>query len=421
MNTIAFVEMPAHGHVNPSLPIVQELVRRGERVVYYDSDEFRRQIEAAGATFRAYPAETLTSTDIAVATQCGDLARVPGVLLRATESLFPFLQAELARLQPDVVVLDSNALWGHMVARTLHLPTVSLMTTFMPGPAQFARLTPREWIHMVKPMLPSLPSVIGARSRLVRRFGKSAFPRPAFPARGGLNIGLFPRDFQPGNAGVDDTFRFVGPTIDVPASSGLPASIGDIALDTLAPGPVVYISLGTLHLGSPDFFRQCFEAFTDVPARFVLSVGQQVDIQTLGDIPSNCIVRQSVPQLEVLGHAAVFVTHGGMNSVLEGLWCGVPLVVIPQHFEQLTIGLNVAAHGAGIVLREHVAGKRMTAARLRGGLQRILADSRFREAASAEQKSLRQTHGFVQAADEIQAYVARSSAPREVRTEIRSR
>ncbi len=50
--SIAFVEMPAYGHVNPTLSIVKELVRRGEQVTYYADEEFRPQVEQAGATFR---------------------------------------------------------------------------------------------------------------------------------------------------------------------------------------------------------------------------------------------------------------------------------------------------------------------------------------------------------------------------------
>jgi len=44
MSTIAFLEILAFGHVNPPLPLVRELVRRGERVVYYDDAELQPQV-----------------------------------------------------------------------------------------------------------------------------------------------------------------------------------------------------------------------------------------------------------------------------------------------------------------------------------------------------------------------------------------
>jgi hypothetical protein len=148
MSNVVFVEVPASGHVNPTLPLVRELARRGENVIYCYSEEFQPQVERAGATFRAYPAGVLTSADIARATQTGDLTRVPGLILRATEQLVPVLLEELpgsnrTRLWP--IRMRSG---GHIAPRMLNLPTAALMTTFMLSRAQYKRLSPREWISL---------------------------------------------------------------------------------------------------------------------------------------------------------------------------------------------------------------------------------------------------------------------------------
>lgn len=66
-----------------------------------------------------------------------------------------------------------------------------------------------------------------------------------------------------------------------------------------------------------------------------------------------------MPLLAALRQAAVFVTHGGMNSVLEGLHFGVPMVIIPQQVEQFLIGQAVADSGAGLVLRHHLSGRKI--------------------------------------------------------------
>lgn len=400
---IVIAGMPAFGHVNPTLPIVRELVRRGEHVIYYDTEEFRAPIEKAGATFRAYPARVLTATDIAEATQTGDATKVVSKILQATESLLPRLLDELASEKPDAIAFDSNAVWGRMAATILNRPKISLMTTFLFNTAQLKQVTMRELFYMFWPVLPSIPKVVSARSRVIRRFGKSAFPPPpTLPMRGDLNIVFVPRELQPEDPRIDDTFHFVGPTLDLESHSG------NFPFDELGTEPIIYISLGTLHLGSIDFWKQCFEAFSAMPAQFVLSAGKYTNIDELGPIPKNFTVRQFVPQIEILGRASIFITHGGMNSVLEGLYQGVPLLLIPQQIEQLLTSLNVAANGAGVVLREHVAGKRITARQLRAALKNIMAESRFREAARKMQTSLRATGGYRKAADEIQAFVARS-------------
>jgi UDP:flavonoid glycosyltransferase YjiC (YdhE family) len=42
MAKILFFNIPAYGHVNPTLPVVTELLLRGHHVVYYNSDTFEQ-------------------------------------------------------------------------------------------------------------------------------------------------------------------------------------------------------------------------------------------------------------------------------------------------------------------------------------------------------------------------------------------
>ena len=104
--------MPAAGHVNPSVGLVRELVRQHIEVTYYSTDEFRDPIERTGAEFRPYPAGTISANDIAEATRTGSPLRVVTRILAATETLLPFLLAELRTQQPAAVAFDSNAIWG---------------------------------------------------------------------------------------------------------------------------------------------------------------------------------------------------------------------------------------------------------------------------------------------------------------------
>jgi len=105
------------------------------------------------------------------------------------------------------------------------------------------------------------------------------------------------------------------------------------------------------------------------------------------------------------GVAARFITHGGMNSVLEGLAYGVPLLLIPQHVEQLVIGLTVAERGAGLMRRAHVAGQQLDVGALRHDVEQMLQQPGFKSAASAMQALVRESGGYRAGADEVQAYV----------------
>ena len=51
MSKIVFFNIPAHGHTNPTLSVVRELVCNGHDVWYYSYNSLREKIESAGATF----------------------------------------------------------------------------------------------------------------------------------------------------------------------------------------------------------------------------------------------------------------------------------------------------------------------------------------------------------------------------------
>jgi len=89
-------------------------------------------------------------------------------------------------------------------------------------------------------------------------------------------------------------------------------SHGQFDFSKVDTGNLIYISLGNVFNQAVDFYKLCFAAFANTKYTVILSVGTQTQIEELGDIPKNLIVRNYVPQLEVLQHAKLFVTHGGM-------------------------------------------------------------------------------------------------------------
>jgi MGT family glycosyltransferase len=400
MSKIVFLSAPAHGHINPTLPMVQELTQRGESVLYYSTEEFRPQIERTGAAFHAYPQTLLTGQALADSVKDGNLSNSTVLMLQSAESLLPFTLRELEREQPDLVIFDSLAVWGKMASTILKIRAAASISHFV-FDLKTGRITFREILSMLRQSLPQVPRILAARSRLIRTYGKDAFPpgNPLFPMRDKLNIVYTARTLQPQMALIDETFRFVGPSITPrPTENDLPyESFGK---------PLIYISLGTIHTGNLEFFKQCFAAFRDYPAHFILSVGKDTDLKTLVQIPPNFTVRNFVPQLEVLQHCQLFVTHGGMNSIHEGLYYGVPLVIIPQQIEQLLNARCIEVRGAALVINKVVGRKAVTASELRAAVETVLSQPSYQSAATALQEELHATGGYRQAADEIQKYIA---------------
>jgi MGT family glycosyltransferase len=403
MSKIVFLGAPAHGHVNPTLPVAQELARRGEQVVYYNTEEFRQPIERTGASFYPYPHTEINSSALSIALQDGNLANIVPLLMSATELLLPYLLETLPPDEPDLVIFDSMALWGSMAATLLHLPTASTISHWVFDVNHLSGENTYSLRHLWQ-MLPKVPSALLARLRLSRRF-KGAYPkaRPLIPLRAGLNIVFTARELQPDTPIIDDTFRFVGPSIQPESRAD------DFPFDALQAGPIVYISLGTIHHGMTDFYLRCFEAFHNYPAQFILSIGTLTDEASLGTIPPNFIVRPVVPQLDVLQHAAIFITHGGANSIHEGLYYGVPLIVIPHQLEQLLNARRIEKQGAGLLLEDYLATQRVSASSLRQALDKVMSESPYAEAATRVQHILRRTGGYRQAADEIQTYLAQDA------------
>ncbi len=208
------------------------------------------------------------------------------------------------------------------------------------------------------------------------------------------------RELQPETAFVDARFAFVGPSIDPDSRTK-----ADFPFEQLTCKPLIYISLGTIHTADRDFYQQCFEAFGRFPGQVIVSAGS-ADLSALGQIPANFIVRSSVPQLEILRRADLFITHGGMNSVQESLYFGVPMVVLPQQTEQLFNGRIVARAGAGLLLE---AGGQVRADHLRAAADRVLGDPAYRETAQRLGDALRAAGGYTRAADLIEAFVHRLS------------
>src|SRR5437764_5992341 len=134
-----------------------------------------------------------------------------------------------------------------------------------------------------------------------------------------------------------------------------------------------------------------------------MSVGSKTDIASLGTIPGNFIVKAFVPQLQLLQRTTLFITHGGMNSVNEGLCAGVPLLVIPQAADQLFIAQHVQRLGAGKMLRN----TQLNAQRLRNAAEEILAEPAFQQMSANLGASLRQAGGPTLAVDEIEAFKRR--------------
>jgi hypothetical protein len=402
---IAYIGIPAHGHTNPTLPVMRELVARGHEALCYNAAWFRENVALTGVDFRAY-LEPIPD-ERAVTEALGEIITASRLLAGMSERLTPFMLDEMARERPDVILYDSVAMWGYLAARMQRIPHVCSITHFVLDGSQRS-IGGGEMARYIWTALPHVPALMRWKRRMIQQYGKDVVG--GITEYGDLNLVFTSREFHPPNRFVDKRFRFVGPSIDPAMRAGDDAL--DFASDEMGDGPLVYISLGTISNVNPLFYRMAFEAFGGYPARFILAAGRQTDLVGLGPIPANFVVRQYAPQLAILQRAQAFITHGGMNSVHEGLYYGVPEIVVPHQLEQALNGKRVAETGAGVLLGARPPYGRVTAGQLRAALDEILSKAISRENARRIGETLRAAGGYICAADEIEAFAeVKSSQP----------
>ncbi len=389
---IAYIGIPAHGHTNPILPVMRTLVEHGHHILFYNSEEFRSKVESTGVDFRPYDYDVPSSRD--TAKRMTGMIQASLFFMELSYPLTTFMIAEMEREQPDLMIYDSTCLWGYIAARKFSIPSICMVTHFvLDGLMRYLGIA--TLARYILTTIPHLPTVFRWRKQMTSAFGKDIVG--GITEYADLTIVFTSEAFHPPNTFIDDRFKFVGASIDTRG--------GSFSFEELTAEQIVYISLGTINHLNLEFYQKTFEAFANFPAQFVLSVGQHTDIETLGDIPSNFVVKNFVPQLEILQRSDVFITHGGMNSVHEGLYYGVPEIVIPQQMEQYANGKRVADVGAGILLGGQYPFGQATTSELRSALDTLLNDSNYRENAQHYGQSLKDAGGFRRAVDLIEAYL----------------
>ena len=383
---IVFFCIPAHGHTNPTLGVVRELINRGHEVWYYSYSMFRDKIEATGAKFifcDAYDCEQkLTPED--AARIGGDLAFSTKILVDTTLALDEVVCRDMAELQPDCIVADSMAVWGKAAAMKLGIPFVSSTTTFAFNQYS-SKIMPQKPSDLLK-MLLAMPQA----NRHVRRLQKHGYPvKNVLDIISNDNsthtIVYTSPEFQPfADTFSPEYYAFVGPSIRT----------AEQVIEKTA-DKLVYISMGTVNNAMLPFYRSCIQALGNTPWQVLISIGNQLAAEDFGEIPTNVSLYSYVDQIAVLKQADAFLTHCGMNSVSEALYFGVPLILNPKTKEQQGVAVRVAEQGAGVYLKVESPEEILLA------LNTVLGDAQYQEGAERIAESFRRCSGAEAAADKI--------------------
>ncbi|MBS1952560.1 MAG: glycosyl transferase [Cyanobacteria bacterium SZAS-4] len=398
-----FFSGPQSGNVNPTLAIAQGLVQQGNEVIYYLTDEYKNVLESTGATFRRYDSVMKNSFGKSQTDKQDLQVSAPWInssLVEECEIVLPRVLGDLkAETKPDAIIYGQMALWGRMLAEILQLPAVLIRPTYASN-EHFNLLQVLHNTFYNEEQKQERSATFAKANKemhdLCKRYDIKPFPvTDAMDYAEPLTLVTQPRTFQYEGDSFDGRFHFVGPCIlPRPDSSHFP-------FERIESKATLYISLGTAFNDKSEFYNMCFKAFGDTPWQVVQSIGNRLKLEQLDSVPKNFIVAPHVPQLDVLKRANVFVTHGGMNSVMEGLGNGVPLVVVPQSGEQMLSAQRVEQLGMGLALHP----SDVTISKLQQAVEQISNHSSYRERARSLQQDIKSAGGYQAAVDAITTYI----------------
>lgn len=386
MKKIAVFSIPAHGHTNPMLPVVSELVNRGNKVRFYSFNEFEEKIKATGAEFISCNEfmEKLTEHEE------NKLKKVSTTEmsiqdLRITVNMNNFLSKEFSEFCPDVVYTDSVCFWGKLNAMKHNVPMVVSTSTFAFNQlsSQYMKHSFAEFVDMIF----GLPKVSKELKKLEPYGYKVKNVLSLVQSDNNTDSVVYATEkFQPYSESFSKHYAFVGPSV---YSKKLPEKKKE--------RPLVYISMGTVINDRPDFYKKCIAALKDMQVDVIISCGNAVNPEDLGELPQNVSVFPYVNQLDVLAKADVFITHCGMNSVSESLYMAAPMVLYPQTGEQFAVARRVAELNAGIMLKDDST----------EGIGKAVAETlnkrKYSQGAAERSEDFRKASGATGAADFIES------------------
>ena len=394
MSKVLFLSIPAHGHINPTLGLVNELVKQGEEITYFCSEDFKEKIEKTGAKFKSYRVELSlfkrkhkTSSDMGP----DKLLDYINETLKSSDKIIKDILNQIEGEKFDYIMYTAMFPFGSIIAQILKIPSVSYFAVFA---------TPKELRSQHKELMnenliknhPVIETYKKVSRQLKEEFNVEMSHNifDLFFNKGDINIAYTSKYFVAHPEYYDDSFKFIGPPI-YDRKENL-----DFPFEKLEGKKVVYISLGTVFNNTDsnlyDIFFKTFGNTDEV----VVMTAYNIDLSKF-DIPNNFIVRNYVPQSEILKYTDVAITHAGMNSTSDLLYNNVPFVAIPIGADQPYMAKRAEELGATISLDKDNINPEI----LRESVEKVLTDPSYLENMRKISDSFKESGGYKKAVEEI--------------------
>ncbi|MFM9268183.1 glycosyltransferase [Tychonema sp. BBK16] len=405
----------ASGHLNPMTTLGSELLHRGHRVTVFGFLDAQARTVASGLDFQSFAEDERPLGSIAQnLTEMGKLSGLAALRynLKALPKTSAIVLTEattaIRKAGVEALLVDQFLLEGGTVAEILNLPFVTvcnglmlnreanippIVTTWQYSPTWKGRLRNQIGYQLLNLLTKPIRETI-AESRKEWKLPLYSHPNDYYSKL--AQISQQPAKFEFPRQNLPPHFHFTGPYHNPATRKPVP-----FPFEQLTGKPLIYASMGTIQNRLVETFQIIASACAGLDAQLVISLGGGASPESLQQLPGNPIVVGYAPQLEMLQKATLTITHAGMNTTLESLSNGVPMVAIPVANDQPGVAARIAYTGVG----EVVGLKELSVPKLRSAIVKVLTEESYRKRAIEMQEAIVRSGGVKQAADIIEQAV----------------
>ena len=412
---IGFISMPLSGHLNPMTALARKLRSRGHDVIFFGLLDAERAVRAANLDFvsfgeKEYPIGDTPAAYAHLSKLKGeDVVRYSFQVMhpRRCQTTLEQLPKKLAPAGIQALVIDTAHHFVELIPMSMGMPYVHIWISLHYDGSGATPPFTFSWPHETTPE--AIARNLAGVKKMDLAFAPVREVAKSWAAKNNLAIDWHahratasplavitqtPKEFDFEGTPWPEAFHYAGPFHDDDGREPVP-----FPWEKLTGEPLIYASMGTLVNGLDHVFRAILEVVGQLPrTQLVLSIGHNISLDDLGRIPPNAIIVPTAPQIKLLSGAALCITHAGVNTVLESLALGVPMVAIPVGFDQPGVAARVKYHGVG----ESVPVESLTITGLSEAVRMVLKNPGYRAKARYFQEVIAKTRGLDAAADIIE-------------------
>ncbi|MBR1442165.1 MAG: hypothetical protein IJ583_01370 [Firmicutes bacterium] len=343
--TVFFLCMSEYGHVMPIRHLIREFSMRGYRVIVYASETFGNIIEDSGGEFIA-----CDIYEIREKYQRSNLGESFSDQLYFAENINERMGKDIEKYKPAFAVVDEGSIWGKLIVEKYRIPFVISSPTI---PLNLVTLSD-YCIDIYKSIEPAINEI----QQHLDMMSEKSFPKKTFLSLLLLNeqtdcIFYQTKTFLPCQNTFNLEHIFFAGACGREKTTDLEKPFLLKCLQNKKSRPFVFVTMGTISSLSSSFWITCIKAFKGKNIDVVMVVWKYVNEEIFSQMPDNIAIVREADQRQYLKYADVCVCHGGLNTVSDCLWEGVPMALYPMFADQYANARITAEEKAGILMENH--------------------------------------------------------------------